>query len=373
LSGTRTLEDRLPTYRQTRAIPHGRRLRRTWRWWWRRCVNRTRTRLRHNHAANWRRGRLARRLRTGRPRLWWLVAGRLGGRGSQRRGGLCLRSGSDRGRCIAGNGRGGRGISRHSRGFGSHWSLRHGNFRWGGSDRGLDRRRGRSGNFRNRRGRRRGGSDRRLGHLNGRDLRAHGDRLRGDQARRALGNDRRSRPGCTGLVDDSLGWSWRRRWRCNRFHGRLLARQDSLEGIAGLRDLGEIDFRAELFAAGAVAVGRTAVLLEIFAYLLGFIGFDGAGVSLFLRDANLNKHVENLFAFYFQLASQIVNSNLHPPFISLCLNRIHLPGPVWLRCARCCSTGEVFDWKTSMLRLPGHSPRRPRNWLPKEKLVRAWP
>ena len=40
-------------------FPYGRRLRRTRRWWRRSGVNRTRTSLRHNHAAGWRRGRLA--------------------------------------------------------------------------------------------------------------------------------------------------------------------------------------------------------------------------------------------------------------------------------------------------------------------------
>jgi hypothetical protein len=67
-----------------------------------------------------------------------------------------------------------------------------------------------------------------------------------------------------------------------------------------------------------MACMRAARLTEIFPNLFGLIDFNGAGVGLLLRDANLDKHVENLFAFYFQLASQIVNSNLHPPFISLC-------------------------------------------------------
>ncbi len=80
-----------------------------------------------------------------------------------------------------------------------------------------------------------------------------------------------------------------------------------------------------------MACVRAADLMEILAYFLGFIGFYGAGVGLLLRHAYLDKHVENLFAFYFQLASQIVNSNLHPPFISLCLHRLHLPGSVRLR------------------------------------------
>jgi hypothetical protein len=74
-----------------------------------------------------------------------------------------------------------------------------------------------------------------------------------------------------------------------------------------------------------MAVVRAAHLMEILAYLFGFIGLNGAGVGLFLRDADLEKHVKDLFAFYFQLASQIVNSNLHPPFISLCRNRLTCP------------------------------------------------
>jgi hypothetical protein len=101
-----------------------------------------------------------------------------------------------------------------------------------------------------------------------------------------------------------------------RFRGLLLARQDGLQGVTGLGDLGEIDFRAEFLAASAGAGGRTTVLKDVLAYLLGFIDLHGAGVGLFLRDADLDKRVEDLFAFYFQLASQIVNSNLHPPFIS---------------------------------------------------------
>ena len=65
---------------------------------------------------------------------------------------------------------------------------------------------------------------------------------------------------------------------------------------------------------------RAVRLMKVLAHFFGFIGFHGAGMGLLLRDANLDKHVEDLFAFYFQLASQIVNSNLHPPFISLCRN-----------------------------------------------------
>jgi hypothetical protein len=119
-----------------------------------------------------------------------------------------------------------------------------------------------------------------------------------------------------------------------RFLGLFLARQNRLQRIAGLGDLREIDFGAELVpaaAAAAMAVDRATGLAEILADLLGLVFFHGAGVGLFLRDADLDKHVENLFAFHFQLASQIVNSNLHPPLLSFMPCRLHLPGTVRLR------------------------------------------
>jgi len=49
-------------------------------------------------------------------------------------------------------------------------------------------------------------------------------------------------------------------------------------------------------------------------------------VGLLLCDADLAKDVEDLFAFHFQLASQIVDSNLHPPFVSFNRRCPHLPG-----------------------------------------------
>jgi hypothetical protein len=235
--------------------------------------------------------------------------------------------------------RGGRSFlsSRCERG-GSRGSIRNGSIKNGNPGRGrlwgrdriwaLDRRRRRRGGNgrRRRRGRRWRYRRWRLGHLDRGDLRAQGDRFRRDKTRRALDHNRGRRLGRNGLVDNRLGrrWGHGRASRGDRF-GRLLARQDGLEGIAGLGDLGEIDLGAELFAAGAIAVGGAAGLMEILAYFFGFIDFDGAGVGLFLRDADFDKHVEDLFAFHFQLASQIVNSNLHPPFISLCLNRLHMP------------------------------------------------
>jgi len=40
-------------------------------------------------------------------------------------------------------------------------------------------------------------------------------------------------------------------------------------------------------------------------------------MGLLLGDADRLQDVEDLFTFHFQLASQIVDSNLHPPFGSL--------------------------------------------------------
>jgi hypothetical protein len=49
-------------------------------------------------------------------------------------------------------------------------------------------------------------------------------------------------------------------------------------------------------------------------YTLGLARFDGAGVGLAFTQAHILQCVQNLLTFDFQLARQIVNSNLtHPP------------------------------------------------------------
>jgi hypothetical protein len=85
-------------------------------------------------------------------------------------------------------------------------------------------------------------------------------------------------------------------------------------------------------------------------------------VGLFLRDADLEKHVENLFAFHFQLASQIINSNLHPPLLSF-MPEPSLPARNGAAAPkRCTALPERSSLrKTSVLRLPGHAPKRPRD------------
>jgi len=60
-----------------------------------------------------------------------------------------------------------------------------------------------------------------------------------------------------------------------------------------------------------MAITRT---LEVCTDLLGLVVFERAGMSLLLGDADFGQHIENGFAFDFELSCQIVNSNLtHPP------------------------------------------------------------
>lgn len=364
MSRTRTLKNGLTANRQTSTASHGgRRLRRTRRSRRRRGVNRARACLRHNHAAGRRSGRLTGQRRTGSTRLRGLIGSGLRWR---RRRGLGSRCGS-LWRSLSFTDRSNRRSLHGLGGYGSH--------RLGGRGRlgSLYYRRWRRYNFRGRRGNR----SRRPRRFDLRRTRSHG--LRSHHARCALWNRWSCRCGRLGrgrLVDNRLRRSWRRRRTGGRGSlSRLrLARQNCLQRIAGLGDLGQIDFRAELFAAsGAVTGVRAALLMKVLAYFFGLIGFHGTGVGLFLRDADFDKHVENLFAFYFQLASQIVNSNLHPPFVSLCLCRSTCLERCGCAVARYLCLERSSTSKTSLLRLPGHSPKRPRNWLLQEKLARARP
>jgi hypothetical protein len=50
---------------------------------------------------------------------------------------------------------------------------------------------------------------------------------------------------------------------------------------------------------GADGSGRTCAALEVAAHLLGFIFFDGAGVRLFLGDADRLEGIENGVALLF--------------------------------------------------------------------------
>jgi hypothetical protein len=49
---------------------------------------------------------------------------------------------------------------------------------------------------------------------------------------------------------------------------------------------------------------------------LGFVRFDRTGMRLLLRDAYFQQDIKDRLAFDFQFPSQIIDSNLHPTFIS---------------------------------------------------------
>jgi hypothetical protein len=54
----------------------------------------------------------------------------------------------------------------------------------------------------------------------------------------------------------------------------LLARQNRLQRVAGLGDLGKVNLGAKLFAAGAMSPRRAARLMEVAANLLGLVFLD---------------------------------------------------------------------------------------------------
>lgn len=129
--------------------------------------------------------------------------------------------------------------------------------------------------------------------------------------------------GSRGLNHDGL----RRSDRLRRFDRRLcgrtcrgrmrsmfLQRRDGLQYIARLGNLRQVDLGLRLIGnlgrLGRVSALPGVVLLD----LLRLVFFDGTGMCLLFGDADLRQHFENLFAFDFQLSSQIVDSNLHPPF-----------------------------------------------------------
>jgi hypothetical protein len=107
----------------------------------------------------------------------------------------------------------------------------------------------------------------------------------------------------------------------------LLFGKNRLQHIAGLGDVGKIDLGFKSFALRlrrttvfpAVAIARS---LEVGADLLRLVLFERAGMGLLLGNPDFRQHIENGFAFYFQLSCQIVNSNLtHPPFILRTISR----------------------------------------------------
>ena len=85
----------------------------------------------------------------------------------------------------------------------------------------------------------------------------------------------------------------------------------------------EVDLGLELFdrrtAARAARSTGLSVLLVVLLDALGFIDLDGTRMRFLLRDSDFGQNVEDDFALYLELSSQVINSNLllvllvHPP------------------------------------------------------------
>jgi hypothetical protein len=103
--------------------------------------------------------------------------------------------------------------------------------------------------------------------------------------------------------------------------GLSLLMAEEIQNIAGLRDMREIDLGLDFIAIAAsramwtIGAGRLTGLVKMSPHLIGFEILERTRMGLLLGDTHLGKHIENSFAFNFQLPGQIIDSNLaHPPF-----------------------------------------------------------
>jgi hypothetical protein len=105
----------------------------------------------------------------------------------------------------------------------------------------------------------------------------------------------------------------------------LFPRQDRLHGVAGLGNVGQVEGRPGLYRR--LAGNRAAALAaEIAAHLLSLVGFNRAGVRLWLSHANRSQSVQNGPALDFEFPCQIVDSNFaHPSlFVSPAPLAVHI-------------------------------------------------
>jgi hypothetical protein len=105
----------------------------------------------------------------------------------------------------------------------------------------------------------------------------------------------------------------------------FLARQDSLQYIARLGDVGEINLGTILLLiANACRWCRAGSALKMRTDLFGFTRLDGTRVGFAICHIHVFQGIENLLTLDFQLARQIVNSNLtHPPlFVVVLISRL---------------------------------------------------
>jgi hypothetical protein len=98
----------------------------------------------------------------------------------------------------------------------------------------------------------------------------------------------------------------------------LLLGQDSLQHVAGLGDMREINFgrnglRGARSLCARLARGPRATL-KMSAYLVGLVVLQRTGVGFAGSQAQLRQYIKNLPALDFHLACEIVDTNLtHPP------------------------------------------------------------
>jgi hypothetical protein len=95
----------------------------------------------------------------------------------------------------------------------------------------------------------------------------------------------------------------------------VLALQNGAHGVAGLRDIREVEPGAGL-GCGVPRGGAAAVAAEVGAHLIRLVFVDGTGVRLSGYADGL-KRIEDGSALDFQFTCQIVDSNfVHPSLLS---------------------------------------------------------
>ena len=134
---------------------------------------------------------------------------------------------------------------------------------------------------------------------------------------------RSSRDGGRGLRGRlGRGRRWSSRRLCDHtpvarlFLGFLLAGQHGLQHISGLGDMRQINLGSDCGGArpGGAAAKRPRIPIEMRTNLVRLVGFQRTGMGLARAHSELRQNIEHLTAFDFQLAREIVDSNLtHPP------------------------------------------------------------
>jgi hypothetical protein len=122
--------------------------------------------------------------------------------------------------------------------------------------------------------------------------------------------------------------NWRRRYcgtsRRSNWSGWRLLLADGRKHVARAGDVRKINLRLDLVGGWAARACRLGCMsfsprsTQTRTHLVRFVLFQRTGMGLLFGDPDFRKHIENCFAFDFQLPCQIVDSNLaHPPYLLL--------------------------------------------------------